>query len=171
MKEGLKSIAWGYVVGGVLAIVLGVVFIVWPYATAAAIGMIVGVLFAVAGIICIVNYFAGWGLIDRSGWMLANGIIDTIIGLMFIVWPFAGGWFLSILLGISVIATAVFTLVYGGAVLRALSKGMFICDAIISVLLIIIGIWMLIDPSMMTTLFGWFAIIEGIWIIAFGLER
>lgn len=171
MSEKKLQVAWGLVIGGIIAIILGLVFIIWPYMTAAAFSVIVGVLFAATGIACIVNYATGWGLAYRSGWILANGITDVLLGIIFIIWPIAGGWFLSILLGCGIIAVAVWTMVYGGQVARAMGAGLFAMDIIVSILYMIIGIWMLFDPAAMTFLFGFFAILEGTWLVVSGFVR
>lgn len=162
MGAGSKKIAWGFVFGGILAIILGILFIVFPYGSVAFLGILAGAILIVMGVSSIVNAAGGWGLVHNAGWLLAGGILDAILGIMFIVAPLSGGWVLSIFLGIGIIVMAVLTLVGGGAVSRAFSTGIFVFDIIWSILFLIIGIWMLADPAMMSMLFGFFAIAEGI---------
>lgn len=171
MGSSRHPIAWGFVGGGILTIILGIIFIAQPYASAAVLGMFAGIAFIAVGVMCIVNSAGGWGLLYQSGWLLANGILDVILGIMFIAWPLAGGWMLSLMLGCGIIVTAIFTLVYGGAISKAINKGMFALDIIWSILFLVIGIWMLVDPGMMTTLFGWFALFEGTWLVLDGFAR
>ncbi len=168
MNQSKSGIAWGYVAGGVLAFFLGVFFLAYPLVTNAVIGIWFGAFFAATGVVCIINYITGNGLAVRSGWSLATGILDTLIGILFIVFPLFASGMLSIFLGVAIIVSAIFMLANGGTVIRSVSTGLFIVNIIISILFIIVGVAMIFNQGMMTTFFGFFAIFKGIELVIEG---
>jgi uncharacterized membrane protein HdeD (DUF308 family) len=168
MNQSKSGIAWGYVVGGILAFFLGVFFLAYPLITNAVIGIWFGAFFAATGVVCIINYITGNGLMVRSGWSLATGILDTLIGILFIVFPLFASGMLAVFLGVFIIISAIFMLANGGTAIRSVSTGLFILNVIMAILFIIVGVGMIFNQSMMTTFFGFFAIFKGIDLIIEG---
>lgn len=87
MIEQLTRNWWAVGLRGVLAIVLGVVAFVWPSITLQALVIVFGAYAIVDGIFAIVaaGTTASWN--RRWGWMLFEGILSIITGMIAFVWP------------------------------------------------------------------------------------
>ena len=95
-----------HLISASIGAVAGLVMVTRPAMAAETITLFIGTLFMVEGMMLI---FAG--LIYRFpswGWMLANGLITFILGLM--LWqefPFSGLWFIGTLIAFEIITTGV----------------------------------------------------------------
>jgi len=90
-------------IGGVLALILGVLILTRPVAGLAFITLMLAIYFVIDGIFKIVlslklRPLPGWG------WMLFSGIITLILGgLIWGEWPLSGVWAVGVLLGLRIL--------------------------------------------------------------------
>ena len=84
---------WGLVIAGVLLVICSMFFLFAPGLALVTITVIAGAAFLVSGIFDIVNYFRFRRAMDLSGWALAYGALDIVLGILFLVNPLvsAGG--------------------------------------------------------------------------------
>ena len=82
---------WQLIVAGILFIIFGLVCAFFPGLTLASIAFIVGAAFVVSGVVNIATFIRDRDLLSFSGWILAYGILDVLIGAMFVIHPFAVG--------------------------------------------------------------------------------
>jgi uncharacterized membrane protein HdeD (DUF308 family) len=97
----------------VLAIVAGVVLLVNPWAGVISLTLLVGIYFFVDGIF---RVFLAFQLRPnlRWGWVLFNGILMIILGiLIWSQWPFNAPWVLGLLVGVGLLVNGLATLLYG----------------------------------------------------------
>ena len=80
---------WQLIVAGILFIIFGLVCAFFPGLTLASIAFIVGAAFVVSGVVNIATFIRDRDLLGFSGWILAYGILDVLIGAMFVIHPFA----------------------------------------------------------------------------------
>lgn len=93
--------------GAVLYIVAGLIFLLFPVTGALSLTIIVGVLLIADGA---VRYVLAYRLKPRDGWgwFLAAAIASTLVGILLLVgWPITGLWALGILLGVNLIFSGV----------------------------------------------------------------
>jgi uncharacterized membrane protein HdeD (DUF308 family) len=93
-----------HVLNAVLSIVVGVMLLRHPLAGALVMTLLLAAYFTVAGIFRIVaassNRIPGWG------WMLTNGVITLVLGLLiWAQWPVSGLWIIGLFIGIDLIFT------------------------------------------------------------------
>jgi uncharacterized membrane protein HdeD (DUF308 family) len=91
-----------HLLSGVLAIVVGVMFLRAPLGALLALTLLVALFLLVGGIfkiVAAVSYrFAAWG------WFLASGVIDLVLGVMIWQdWPASALWVIGLFLGINMI--------------------------------------------------------------------
>jgi len=151
--------------GGIVALIVGILILVWPGKTAMVVVAIIAVYAIVAGLI-----YAGLGIFSKgmSGWArvghLIGGIVFIVAGIIaFVNLPAATGWFgvfLGILVGIMWIVEGVVSLTNLG---DASSKGWTIFFAIIS---IIAGIVLLFSPLWGAVVLWW---LLGISLVVLGI--
>ena len=78
---------WGLVIAGVLLVICSMFFLFAPGLALVTITVIAGAAFLVSGIFDIVNYFRFRRAMDLSGWALAYGALDIVLGILFLVNP------------------------------------------------------------------------------------
>ena len=81
------------------------------------------------------------GLARSWGWVLFYGILTLILGIMVLVWPGASLATIAILFGLQLLVAGIFEIV---AIFRhGESGGMRVLSAVLGVLSIIVGLWVL----------------------------
>ena len=93
---------WMHLLAGILYVVLGFFMVQQPAETAVAFTLVIAVMFFVGGIfrivLALVEHFEGWG------WVLLNGVITLILGIMiWRGWPAASFWVIGLFVGIDLI--------------------------------------------------------------------
>jgi uncharacterized membrane protein HdeD (DUF308 family) len=101
-----------HLLGGVLSIVVGLLFLAAPVDALFTLTLLLAVLLLVGGIFNIVSAvsyrFSGWGLV------LLSGIIDVVLGVMiWQAWPTAAFWVIGLFVGITLIFRGINWLVLG----------------------------------------------------------
>lgn len=105
---------------GLVAVAAGLVLMFQPQAGLISITLLLAAYFVVTGIFAVIAAFRlrptqGWG------WMLANGIVTLLLGLLiWIQWPLSGVWAVGILFGVQLIFTGAALLTVGMSVRRVL---------------------------------------------------
>ena len=96
---------------GILLTILGLTFFVFPFQSTIVFAMILGWLFIVGGIATIISYATNQAGGTRSGADLAVGIIETILGILVVVFPGAFAAYFFVLLGCIILVTGIFDIV------------------------------------------------------------
>ncbi len=164
-KAAVNGIRTALGVGGVLALIVGILILVWPGKTAAVVAIMIAIYLVIAGLV-----YAGLGIFskEKGGWSrvghIALGVVFVIAGVLAMISPLAfAGWlalFLAILLGITWIIEGVVALSTLG---DSSSKGWSVFFAIVS---IIAGIVVLFSPLWAAVVLWW---ILGISLVVLGI--
>jgi uncharacterized membrane protein HdeD (DUF308 family) len=107
----LRSFAWHAVIG---LVYLGVGGYVWfnPGIGLASLALVIAVVFLMEGGLLL----GGWWVTRRmfgSGWMAANGLLSTLLGLLLLAaWPMHSGAIIGLLLGVNLIMGGLARMVY-----------------------------------------------------------
>lgn len=167
-----QSLWWLGIVRGVLAILFGIFALIWPEATVVIVTVIFAIYAIVDGIVNIAAAIATRKTESTWGWLLTQGILTVIAGLLALFAPlYAAGfvvlfvlWIIAIwaviggIFGIPAAASAGMT---GGA------KAAGIILAILSLILGIVLIYLLVtNPSGAVGGFVW---VVAVWAIAVGI--
>ena len=158
---------WQLIVAGILLALFGLVCLFFPGLTLASIVFMVGAAFVLSGIVNFVTYLRDRDMFKLSGWMLAYGIIDILIGLMFLIHPAIFAAVVSWLAGLFVIVFALSEIT--GAL--AARKGGFplwgwlLFSGIVSLL---IGVLFFVVPELLAYYVGAFALMRGASLIVLG---
>jgi uncharacterized membrane protein HdeD (DUF308 family) len=103
-SEGIGHIAWKLLVA-VLYLVAGGYLIARPALGVAGFTLVLGIFLFAEGVADVVAYFSTRKS-GSSGWMLLDGIITLVLGLMiWNQWPFSSLWVIGTLVGISMVMT------------------------------------------------------------------
>jgi uncharacterized membrane protein HdeD (DUF308 family) len=120
--HALKSRQWGTgfwgTVIGMLGVAAGLLMIFRPIVGLVTMTMLLAIYFLVDGISEIIAAFKikpdrGWG------WVLFNGVIAVLLGLMiWRQWPISGAWAIGLLVGIHILMTGWSMIILGGGARR-----------------------------------------------------
>ena len=103
-SKGNGSIVWKLLVA-VLYLIAGLYFLINPLLGVAAFTFALAVFFVAEGLVDLVAYFQNRSA-TGSGWILFDGIVTLILGLMvWRQWPSSSLWVIGTLVGISMILT------------------------------------------------------------------
>ncbi len=103
-SKGVGHILWKLLVA-ILYVVVGLYFLLHPLLGVAAFTFALAIFFVVEGVFDLVAYFQSRH-VAGSGWILFDGIITLILGLLvWRQWPSSSLWVIGTLVGISMIFT------------------------------------------------------------------
>src|SRR5271165_5667724 len=103
-SKGVGHILWKLLVA-VLYLIVGIYFLLNPLLGVAAFTLALAIFFVLEGVFDLVAYFQTRG-IPGSGWILFDGIVTLILGLLvWRQWPSSSLWVIGTLVGISMIFT------------------------------------------------------------------
>jgi uncharacterized membrane protein HdeD (DUF308 family) len=104
--HGAGSMIWKLLVG-IAYILFGAYLIMHPVLGVASLTLILASLFLIEGILNIILFFKMRSL-GGSSWVLVDGIITLVLGLMiYRQWPSSSAWAIGILVGVSMIISGV----------------------------------------------------------------
>lgn len=160
---------WAVLVQGIFALIIGLLLLTHPVTTTLVIVQFVGMFWLVTGIMSIVSIFA-----DRTMWglNLINGILGIIAGLAVLQHPL---WSTILLPTILVIFIGVNGIIIGLINLFGAFKGDGIATAILGILSIIFGSFLLSSPFTAVLILPWvygiFGVTGGILSIVFAFQK
>ncbi len=145
--DAFSAFKWGNILNGILTLILGILFVASPFGASESMVLFLGALLIVAGIVNIVQFIISRGEAAHSSASLIGGIL--MIGVGIFAFTHMG---LGILLTVLSLMVSVFVLVCGVTGLdysmkmrRAGTSG-WVLNLILSIIILIGGIFMLIDP-------------------------
>ena len=104
--HGAGSVVWKLLVG-VAYLCFGGYLILHPVVGVASLTLVLAMLFLIEGILNIILFFKMRPL-RGSAWVLIDGIITLLLGLMiYLQWPSSSAWAIGILVGVSMIISGV----------------------------------------------------------------
>ena len=113
---GARGVVW-HVLLAILYLCGGVYFVTHPLLGLGTLTLFLSVILFIEGVVWIIAYFQ-----LRSGniWMLLNGVITLVLGLMIWAgWPSTSVWAIGTLLGVNLVMTGM-SILFAGAALRRL---------------------------------------------------
>jgi uncharacterized membrane protein HdeD (DUF308 family) len=120
--HGAGSVIWKLLVG-LAYVCFGGYLIFHPIVGVATLTLLLGSLFLIEGILDIIMFFKTRS-VRGSSWMLIDGVITLLLGLMiYIHWPSSSAWAIGILVGVSMILSGVSRLMLSLATGKATSSG------------------------------------------------
>lgn len=153
MEKFLKKAGWTSILTSLVLAIIGIVMIYNPQTTMQFISTILGIFFIVMGIIKLINYFVTKGNSSLFTNDIAWGIISIIIGLVVIVYSSTIENIFRIMIGIWIIYSG-FTRLNLSFKLRSVSQKVWTFVLILSVLMIIGGLYVTFYPGALIVTLG-----------------
>ncbi len=154
-----SSIAWGGVVIGILVALAGIVVLFWPGLSLVMLATIAGVFLIFAGIFDFVMWWNVRGT-DGAGWTLLTGILDLLLGAMFLIHPVVAAGVITLFVGCFVIAYGAFAIIGSIGMKKYTSYWwLMLLNGIIS---LICGILFVVSPAFFALYLAIFLIMRGV---------
>lgn len=167
MMDTTKKHDWGLIVAGVLLLICGGIFAFAPIESLATLTIFAGAFLLVAGIFAIINYFRFRKSGNASGWTVFYGILEIILGLMFLVHPVIFAAVTAWVIGIFVVVLGVYEVIAAFRVKKFGSTiwGWILASGIVQILL---GICFFVAPASLAIFIALFLLMHGINLIIVG---
>jgi uncharacterized membrane protein HdeD (DUF308 family) len=171
MQQLISNFRTMFLFRGIVAILFGVIALVWPKMTLSALVFVFGLFAIISGITAVVaalrnTEFPGWG------WILGEGILGVLVGVVALVWPGITALAFLYLLAAWAILTGIFEVITPLA--YPMSGGRAVLTALAGILSIVFGILIAAQPSSgllaVVWLIGVYAILFGIMYIGMYFE-
>lgn len=131
---------WLVLLGGIVALVFGVVLVLWPEATVMLLVTLLGIYWLVAGVLAIVGAFSAQ---EGRGWTIFSGLLGILAGVVVLAYPFYSAILLPTLLALFV---GVWGVVVGFVTLYQAFRGAGWGTGVLGIVSIIIGLLILANP-------------------------
>jgi len=121
-SHGAGSVIWKLLVG-LAYVCFGLYVIMHPVLGVASLTLILASLFLIEGILQVILFFKMRSL-QGSSWMLIDGVITLLLGLLiYVQWPSSSAWAIGTLVGISMIMSGVSRVMLSLAVRKVTGTG------------------------------------------------
>jgi len=168
----LASNWWALALRGVLSILVGVLALTKPGATLAALVLLIGAYMFVDGVFAIMASLRGMRTGDRWGWMLVEGILGIVAGIIVFRTPATGALVLLWLVAFWAITHGIAEIAAGIKLRKIIDNEWLLIIA--GVLSLALGIYVLMRPGvgllLLVTWVGVYALFAGILMLMLSLK-
>jgi len=173
LSSAAKAMWWMVLLRGVLAVILGLIALFAPGIALLGLIVLFGVYAILDGVTAIGAGIRARAVLPHWGWLVAQGVVSVLAGVVALVWPGAtaltilvviGVW--AIVMGIAEVAGA-----FGARRMGATDWGWTLAGGIVGILF---GIALLVQPGAGILAFVWllgtFAVVFGILVIVWAVR-
>ncbi len=163
MQQVISNYRTMFLFRGIAAVLFGIVALVWPKMTLSALVFVFGLFAVISGITAVVaalrnTEFPGWG------WLLGEGILGILAGVVALAWPGITALAFLYLLAAWAILTGIFEVI--APLAYPMSGGRAVLSALAGVLSIVFGVLIAAQPSSGLLAVVW---LIGVYAIVFGV--
>ena len=158
VEKFLKRSSWTDIVISIIFVLFGALLIAKPEETVGAISIILGILFIAMGVLKLVEYYTAD---TKEDWLLTVALISVVLGIVIL---FASDAILSVfrvIVGIWIIATGIMDL-QTTLVWKEVKSPYWTTAVLLSMLMMLAGIIILVNPNILFTTMGIIIVIYGI---------
>lgn len=157
MEKILKKAGWSAVIATIIYIVLGVILIVKPTTALEIVAFITGIVFLAIGIIKIIDYFILQGNYDFYNYELIHGLVAFVIGIIILTYARQVSEIFVVLVGIWITYSGLMNLTLSMK-LSVAKISTWVIVFVLSVIMMVGGIYIIAAPEAMVVLVGAFMI-------------
>ena len=162
-----RGFDWGSFIAGILMVVVAFVLLRHPAKGLHAFVLIFAIISIVQGLVLLAGYSRFREFFSRSWVALISGILDIIIGILFLCSYDIGGLTIAYLFAIWFFVDSVVGIVFSWH-LRDFSTGYFIFNLILNILSLIIAIFLIFNPVLAALSLVW---LVAFWLLVFGINE
>ncbi|MBP2057667.1 uncharacterized membrane protein HdeD (DUF308 family) [Lactobacillus colini] len=162
-----RGFDWGALLAGVLLVITSFILLRYPGRGLAAFVFLFAILSIMQGIIWIYMYSKFRDFFARSWVTLISGILDIIVGLIFLFSHEIGGLTIAVLFAVWFFVDSVVGVVFSWH-LRDYSNGYFILSLILNVISLLIAITLMFNPVLAAITLVY---LVAFWLMVFGFNE
>lgn len=163
----VKKHDWGMFFLGILLVICSVIIMAWPGATLVTIALFAGFMLLFAAGADLATFFNIPSGSPGRGWIMANAIIDILLGAMFVAFPVATAQIIPWLAGAFIVAYGIIAIITSIGVRSLGSTWMLML--LNGILSIIIGILFFVDPTYFVIYLGLYVAMRGVLMCIYGI--
>lgn len=167
MAERTKTTNWWYVGGGVILLLCGAAALLAPHIFLAYLTVFAGLGFLLSCFAGLMSYRSAQRVKGSTGTTILMAVLDGILGVLLMAYPFAFEAVIPWLLGVGFIAFGVMEIVGVMPFTRFASDSRTIM-VIAGILAIVVGVMFIVWPASLSIWIAAFALVRGITLIAVG---
>ncbi len=157
------------IIAAIAMIAVGIMSLFNPAATLVSVAWMIAILALVSGVLTLVYYFSGAKQYTGSGWLLFEGIVDIIMGVILLFNGFFVATMLPYIFGVWIIFSGIVRII-GAFDCKKLGYGSWWLILILGIIAIGLGLCSMFDPIVgiiaITVLVGLSFIMKGIGFLA-----
>ena len=171
MLETLTRYWWAVVLRGVAAVLFGLLALIWPDITVVVLVVLFGAYALVDGVLALVAAAMGENR-GRRGWLILEGVVGVLAGIVAFVWPGVTTLALLYLIAAWALVTGVLEIIAAIQLRREIrNEWLLILSGVCSVLFgILLAVWPATGALALVILIGSFTIVYGVVLVAFGMR-
>jgi uncharacterized membrane protein HdeD (DUF308 family) len=172
MLEPLSRYWWVLLMRGVFALLFGLLAIIWPEITVLVLVLLFGAYVLVDGLSALASAFVGGRSAGRRTWLIVEGVLGVLFGLVTLIWPDVTTLVLLWLIAAWALVTG-FVEILLAVRLRQEIRGEWLLglSGALSILFgLLLAFWPATGAVALVVLIGVFAVIYGIVLIALSLR-
>lgn len=166
-SEKHQGFDWGAFIGGLLLVLAGILVMSYPDRSFRTFVFLFGILSIMQGILWISAYAKFRNLFDLSWVTILSGVIDIVIGVLFLASKAMGGITLAVLFAIWFLADSIIGIIFSSH-LRMFSTSSFILSLILSIISLILAIVLLFNPVLAAITMVY---LVAFWLMVFGFNE
>lgn len=166
-SERPRGFEWGAFLAGVLLVIASFILLRYPGRGLMAFVFLFGILSIMQGIIWIYTYSKFRDFFARSWVTLISGILDIIVGIIFLFAHEIGGITIAILFAVWFFVDSVVGIVFSWH-LRDYSTGYFILSLILNIISLLIAIALMFNPVLAAVTLVY---LVAFWLMVFGFNE
>ena len=157
---------WGMFAAGPVVAIIGAILLFFPGITLLSATIVFGILLCAVGIVDLIFYAINRDEIAAGGWAIALGIVDIVLGILFLINPVISALVRPTLAGIYFLAYGVFQLLSAYQLRGTVGNGWLVFSGVVA---IICGFLFFIMPVMFGFFVALYLFIRGCAMIGGGL--
>ena len=157
MEKLFKKAGWFSILVAIIYIVLGIMIMVKPGTALDIIAIVTGIVFLVVGIIKVVDYFVLQGNYDFYNYELIHGLVAFVIGIIILAYARQVSTIFIVLVGIWITYSGLMNLTLSMK-LHATKMKTWIAVFVLSLIMMIAGIYIIVAPENVMVLIGAFMV-------------
>lgn len=162
-----RGFDWGALIAGVLLVITAFLLLRHPAKGLHAFVLLFGILSILQGFVWLAGYARFRDFFDLSWVTIISGVLDIIIGILFLASYDIGGLTIAYLFAVWFLIDSIVGIVFAWH-LRDFNRGYFIFDLIMNILSVIIAIFLILNPVIAALSLIY---LVAFWLLVFGINE
>ncbi|WP_281829842.1 MULTISPECIES: HdeD family acid-resistance protein [Lactobacillus] len=166
-RDNNRGFDWGAFIAGILMVVVAFLLIRNPEKGLHAFVLVFGIVSILQGLVWLAGYSRFRQFFSRSWVTLVSGILDIVVGILFLCSYDIGGLTIAYLFAIWFFVDSIVGISFSWH-LKDFSKGYFIFNLIMNILSLIIAVVLILNPILAALSLIW---LVAFWLLVFGINE